>query len=327
MDTKYIYLDQNKWIELAKGIKNNKCEYVSLFNKMQKYVTTGQWAFPLSLIHIAETTKRKEDVSRGNLLDLMYTLSKGCAICDYTTADIFEFNNWLFEGDINISKLKTDIIDYDFAKIIGLSTKNAIINTKKEGILSNEDISMLKALLVETSCSREFFDMVCSSENSLNEDEKFYYECLVTARKQFKNWKSYIESLDEYKGKHVYPAYLIKMFFEQYQNKISDLPSLYKDKIKNIFEANTQNKTNTIALLEILPGFNVYNRLTYEILINPHKEVHKHDFFDLAFLRVAVPYCDIVISENYWVDRIKNCKLDTKYNTKVTTDIFELKNL
>jgi hypothetical protein len=52
--------------------------------------------------------------------------------------------------------------------------------------------------------------------------------------------------------------------------------------------------------------------------------VHQHDFNDLAYLRVAIPYCDVVIGENYWSDRVKNNKLDLKYGTKVSTNLFDI---
>ena len=44
---KYIYLDQNKWIELAKGIKEGNPTYCALYTKIENNVKDGVWCFPL----------------------------------------------------------------------------------------------------------------------------------------------------------------------------------------------------------------------------------------------------------------------------------------
>lgn len=320
----YIYLDQNKWIELAKGLKNKEIKYKNLYKKMRSNVDNGIWAFPLSIIHIAEAMKRKDKESRENLLNLMYSLSKGCAIYDYTTANIIEFNYWINNEGVDYKQIQNKMIAYDLSKIIGLSASNISIENSGNTDILDEQI---KNFIITHSCDKEVFEIICNRCSSLNEDEEFLYSGLKKARSEFTEWKDKIKKLDEYKEKHVYPAYLIRMFCEEYRKMINELSLMQKYKIAQIFQNNTQNKEKTINLLETLPGFNINNRLVYELLSNPYKEVHKHDFFDLAFLRVAIPYCDIVIGENYWIDRIQNYKLDKKFNTISSTDLFELEKL
>ena len=121
---KYIYLDQNKWIELAKGLKDENPTYISLYETISKNVKDGIWAFPLSLIHISETMKRKDETSRKELLNLMFLISGGYSICDYMTADDFEFNSWANSKAVNCAQLKNLIIRHDWATIIGLSSEN-----------------------------------------------------------------------------------------------------------------------------------------------------------------------------------------------------------
>lgn len=323
----YIYLDQNKWIELAKGIRNKESKYETLYREMKSNVESNIWAFPLSIIHIAESMKRKDEESRKNLLNLMYSLSKGYSISDCATANIIEFNYWVSNGMVDYKQIQNKIISNDLSKIIGLSTADTIVKINGDTDISDEQIKYIKDLIVKHSFDKEIFEYICEQCSSFNEDEDFYYNCFETARKDFMLWKEQIKKLDEYKEKHVYPAYLIKTFFEEYGEIMSRLSSLNKHKIKLLFDNNTQNKEKSIKLLESLPGFNIYNRLVYELLSNQCKKIHKHDFFDLAFLRVAVPYCDIVIGENYWIDRIQYYKLDQQYKTVTTTKLLELGNL
>lgn len=321
---KYIYLDQNKWIELAKGIKDKKAVYIELYRKIVRNVENDVWAFPLSFIHITEAMKRKNETSRKELLDLMFSVSKGCAICDYMTADTFEFAFWLDNKIVDCALIKERIIRCDWATIIGLSTENANIQMNN-GSCSPGELMIIRKMIKEHLCDREVFDLLCDIlANNIKEDEDFYYECYEKGRQSFLSWKNEIKCLEEYKDKHLYPAYLISMFFEVYKGKICSLSPRQQKDIKELFEENSKNKTVAIANLEALPGFNIHNRLLFELYNNPDKKVHEHDFNDLAYLRVAIPYCDIVIGENYWCDRVCHYKLDKKYNTIVNTNLLSL---
>ncbi|WP_294185052.1 hypothetical protein [uncultured Clostridium sp.] len=321
---KYIYLDQNKWIELAKGLKERNNIYISLYETIVKNVKDGIWAFPLSSIHINEAMKRRNETSRKQLLNLMFSVSNGYAICDYITADNIEFNTWINNKIVSYSQLKGEIIKHDWAAIIGLSTENADIKFSKH-LCSSDEMDKIKQIIKKHSCDREIFDLICNVVNdNIKEDEAFYYRCYEEGRKSFLLWKNRIKGSEEYKDKYLYPAYLINVFFEVYKERITNLSSRMKINITELFRENSKNKTKAIANLEALPGFNVYNRLIFELYNNPDKKVHEHDFNDLAYLRIAIPYCDIVIGENYWCDRVRHYSLDKKYNTIVNTKLLSL---
>ena len=319
---KYIYLDQNKWIELLKGLNDGKESYIELYRMMQRKVQECEWAFPISLIHITEAMKRKDEQSRKLLLDLMYVISCGYSISDYSTANILEFNMWVQEQKIDIERLREEIIQRDWVKLIGLSTSDAIVTI--DGEKDSENIKLIKSLIKQNSCDRLFFDMICKQCEYNPDDERFYYECFVKCRNDFAKWKENISKIEGYKEKHIYPAFLINVFFSEYKDKLEGLPQELKQKMMKTFEQNSKNKTMSIKNLETLPGFNIHNRLVYELYNNPSKPVHPHDFNDLAYMRVAIPYCDVVIGENYWCDRIKNYALDNKYGTIVSTKLFDL---
>lgn len=321
----YIYLDQNKWIELLKGLNEGKDNYISLFKTIMLKVNAGEWAFPISVIHITETMKRKNEASRKMLLDLMFTISGGYSIADYATADILEFNAWVMEKTVNCKKLQKEIIQCDWTKIIGLSTANAEITFEDDN--KPDKVRLVKDIICRHSCDREIFDNICSLCSYEPNDEKFYYECFVKGRESFIEWKEKIKKEPVYKDRHLFPAYLINVFFAEYKDKITNLPKELQENVRELFDKNSKNKTMAIENMESLSGFNIHNRLVFELYNNPYKSVHEHDFNDLAYLRVAIPYCDVVIGENYWCDRVKDKKLDQKYGTKISTNLFDLINV
>lgn len=230
---KYIYLDQNKWIELAKGLKDGNPTYIALYETILKNVENGIWAFPLSFIHITETMKRRNEHSRKELLDLMFLISKGYAICDYMTADAIEFHSWVNSKIVDYSQLKTKIIRHDWVTIVGLSTETANIQFNDCPWLPDE-MDKIERIIKEHACDREVFDLICNIINDhIEEDEEFYYRCYESGRQSFLSWKNKIRGLKEYKDKHLYPTYLINVFFKVYKEKIENLPPEMKKTLWN----------------------------------------------------------------------------------------------
>jgi len=57
------------------------------------------------------------------------------------------------------------------------------------------------------------------------------------------------------------------------------------------------------------------------------KAVHRNDTNDMAFLSIAVPYCDIIVTEKYWAHQLISNGYDKKYNTTILTDLTELTDM
>jgi hypothetical protein len=57
---------------------------------------------------------------------------------------------------------------------------------------------------------------------------------------------------------------------------------------------------------------------------NPQWAWQQHDHVDLASLSVAVPYCDIVVTERQWAHLFEVSKLDRKFDTRVISRLAQL---
>ena len=176
--------------------------------------------------------------------------------------------------------------------------------------------------MTQLKVHRSLFDRIANLSTEMCNDEEFYHNQYNKAKELFDKWRDYCKSLDEYKKKHEFPAYTLKMFFASYEQKICQLDEHERIKILQIFKNNEDPN-----FLETMPGFNIYNQLVFELFTNKNRKIHKHDFFDISFLRVAVPYCDIVICEKHWGSIISKLKLDQKYSTHISKNIFDLYDL
>jgi hypothetical protein len=57
----------------------------------------------------------------------------------------------------------------------------------------------------------------------------------------------------------------------------------------------------------------------------PARPIQVNDFCDIWHLTLAIPYCDIVVTEEkMWVTIAKNAKLDEKCDTVILSSIYDL---
>jgi len=56
------------------------------------------------------------------------------------------------------------------------------------------------------------------------------------------------------------------------------------------------------------------------------RKIESNDATDIAFLNVAIPYCDVLVLEKYFHNLARNSKLDKKYNTRIIKSLSDLEN-
>lgn len=126
-----IYLDQNKWIDLARAIikpdKNPK--YVEVSKLIQKKSDSGEWEFPISITHFSETCTRKDIGSRTRLAKIMSDISKNNSILSFLELEPIEFIN-SFACLHNKSQIQIKAVKKGILNAVGM--RNLTINIKKD---------------------------------------------------------------------------------------------------------------------------------------------------------------------------------------------------
>src|ERR1700683_3220563 len=94
-----VYLDQNKWIGLARARTGRKEEahLVEVLQAAQEAVRAGDASFPLSAQHYYETSHRGDRESREHLAWTMLGLSQGAAIASAQVVVPYEVEVALIE--------------------------------------------------------------------------------------------------------------------------------------------------------------------------------------------------------------------------------------
>jgi hypothetical protein len=76
-------------------------------------------------------------------------------------------------------------------------------------------------------------------------------------------------------------------------------------------------KERLMEFFQSVPCLDVEIELATEKNEFRDRPIERNDLTDMGFLRVAIPHCDLVVTEKFWVDLTKRKHLDTKYDTEV----------
>lgn len=317
-----IYLDQNKWIDLAKAINkpDEHPQYVDVAVKVLKKVENNEWIFPISMIHLLETLSRADPESRGRLADIIALIAKNHSIKPFMSVESGEFIN-LFASVHNPSKMK-DIKAINKNLFPAMGAKSISVSFNRE----------LPADMEE--CINEFVTNLHHDEKLFSKlmaesyDEKLISEIHDDDKQSVLSWKKMRENLLSKPKQFRYKIFLIESFMTQLASRNEKLMSYFgKSREEFLPESVLCDEQKTLDFLEGAPSLNTRCKLMFEILKNQERPIQLHDSRDVEFLSTAIPYCDVVITERTWKHAAKVHKLDTKYSTVVENDLNHLLNL
>jgi hypothetical protein len=81
---------------------------------------------------------------------------------------------------------------------------------------------------------------------------------------------------------------------------------------------------NLVPFSEDVPDACVVNRLLLARDRSEDNKTHPNDLKDFTFLKVGIPYGNIVVTENSWAHLARTEALDAKYETTVIADLRDL---
>ena len=97
---KALFLDQNKWIELARvraGAVSSGPSYIA-YVELHEAVDRGRIVVPLTVAHILETSKRNHQTSRAHVVEVQASLSKGFVFRSRKARLLIEMRNALYSA-------------------------------------------------------------------------------------------------------------------------------------------------------------------------------------------------------------------------------------
>jgi len=313
--SKIIYLDQNKWIDIARAFygREDGEKYLPILQTLQDKVNSGDIIVPISAVHIIETARNENKERRERLANFIADLSKSYGILPYISVRQQEIENAILIklGQASKHNIAEIAINRGVAHMLGMELPENVFSADYEKFLIKvNQLEKFVATMMIDFISRELVSELRQEDiDGIADYEK---------SRRLKNEELSKEMRLRLAIMEMAYDRLFPVIIEQLKKMGVD-PKPFADSFTDI---------------EDWKRF-FFSMPTMDIWINLHvlrdsdkgKAVHRNDTNDMAFLSIAVPYCDIIVTEKYWAHQLISNGYDKKYNTTILTDLTELTDM
>lgn len=321
-------MDQNKWIDLfdiKTGKKSDKM-LKNLLNMIEDNRDQKNLVFPFSMIHFIETASHENKTKRNEMIDFMWEISNGYTIKNYHYTTLPEIFNYIGYRTSRLPQLNMQeiVIKKGFPYAFGEYT----IKTGEN--LSKEDKNKIKKETKKMVNSKEAFRKLIFSTDFLEELPRRDYE--EAHANELERLRKRADNLDQ-SEKYRWNSGMVGQF------KADILPTFieicYSLNINpfNLFNFDyyltgplSENYRISKLTLASFPSFYCFSALTFRRDIRG-VPIEPNMTNDIMFLSVAIPYCDIVVTEKFFTGVAKQENLHEIYNTRITSKLRDISDL
>jgi hypothetical protein len=316
------YLDQNKWVQLLVKDHATYPGSGSLYDSLRKLKEAGDVIFPLSATHYLETWHRSNWESRWALSAVMHDLSDFVAVAPVQR---------LQKAEVACAVLRKlaprKMRPIPSAGLIGYGVDHAFAS-KYGRFRYVESIEMDDA--PEGPPVDPGDNRIDRIRELANEWEYQWYslaflpipgdEFGLDRIGQHRRGRRFAEDeaartaqLHAAGSKEMLSRALIA---EDFNDLLDDINEICE--IANIDPHGLLKRREDIYSFVLdVPTRHVYHTLRSSRYMNPQQAWHQHDLADFLALAVAIPYCDVVVTERHWRHVAIQAGLDKRYNTQI----------
>ncbi len=315
-----VYLDQAEWIELSKATlgKSSDSELAETLEIARYGVQHGLVRFPLSSTHYMETMGTRQWRQREPLARVMGELSRYETVADQRRLLDMELDLALRRRFGRPYVVRT-------VSVFGVGVAHAFGVPELDQVQSSD----LRAYLDANPAQQEWFTKQREEAMLAGPPEDFPLAWLRNdthrpAAERFAAGQRdlAVELRQAGFGKGRLPRALVATELAGILDRLNEAlarAGLSADRLSGA-EALT-------AFFMDLPT----RRVTHEMLLARHRDPGQawkaNDLSDFAALGVAVPYCDIVVTERHWRGVLRAAHMDDVYSTVILDDVRELRSL
>lgn len=307
---KTLYLDQNKWVDLARADTDPQSfsTNVDALATIRRLVADSELIVPLSAGNIYETQKINRLEQRVAVARIQSELSRGIV-----------FNCGAFRCRVEIRKYLSDsydIVGPTEAKRWFLSSCFLDAFATRENLTGDSKVAAEVIPLIERDPMGALFSYLIDIEDEGRKQ---------AVRNYSEKSRELISSIDLRRNamkaesarthRKVYSASLALQHLDEINSVASamgiDLWTFDQYKRQSLFQGISE-----------LPYFCVETELALK-LERSHHSLTENDFRDMQGVSAALPYSDVLVLEKSFASLIVQTKLDKKFGTKIVTKIVD----
>jgi hypothetical protein len=306
-----VYLDQNKWIELARAVKHpdDFPPQHALLVAITREAEAGRLLLPLTAANIYETHKINDPQRRHELAFLQASFSRGLVFRGRHKRLEAELNDlWcvLYEWPQVEREALWFLSDVFFEAYADWGDARLAVPISEQaiGVIRADPARWLYEFLVatpedvRTTAVRNFSDGSEGLRQRIEERRRQHAGESLAMRRRIQSALLMINEID-----------LILAF--------ANRAGFPWKAVGDIGDANARR------IIEDVPTYYVEREIALRLEAQT-RPIEENDFRDMQSFCAIIPYADEVIGENQFVNLAKQAKLDKKYGTRLRTDILGL---
>ncbi len=352
----WVYLDQNKWIDLARAyyIRADGTRFIPTLNRLQEAIKHDGARVPVSSDNIVEIVKDRNAERRQRLAHVMATICQTRTLApqhaitpyeiDASIAEIFHHPIPLVRPPVFGKGVR-----FAFGKVENSDTSESTLQELRLLL----DIPELVAFFVKNPGNPQLTEHLQKQLRYVAERTSYAIADVNNAVQNSPEFLTYILSfVDESErqlGLTSFAGFIHRIMAEQKNmreagrqynrdmrrrgfaarlNSDPAIQALLQSSLQKVGRSFQDflalGREQILAFWDSIPTLHVETTLESERDEQRSREIDANDVIDVSFLSVAIPYCDIVVTERFWVDLAKRNRLDQTYDTILLTDLADL---
>jgi len=310
---KCLYLDQNKWIALGQAHYGQPGgqPFQDALKAVRLAVESGKLIVPFSIVNAVEAMIHRDAGRRDRLARFLVELSGNRTMVPEAVACRWEIRNavrHLF-GKGSPTAVRPLVVQTGFAHALGLGFE--VLGSATETVAAFRYMhspEMTVAFLSKVSGQSEHIEQARDGEAeavSIFEGDRVRAAGLSLEDRRKQEFEGLFFSTGLYRP--------------DLEATLRELGLSARD-----FRARAHSAQDAARFLADIPNLDILLTLRLARDQDQVRPIDRNDIRDLDWLSVALPYSNIVVSENYWGHQVRATKLDRKYATVLLTDLRQL---
>lgn len=308
-----VYLDQNKWIDLARAETGHRqgARFVETLAVLKAAADDGLARFPLSLAHYYETGKQRDRRKREELAATMTRLAGMLRIAPPHVIVPWEIERALIDSfDLDLSSEELDLFGFGVAHASASSSLRYVAPAEYRGVPLPTHVRQELQRRVEPEYERVI--LAGATPDGMPDDRRIVLNDMKNLTDdQFvdgqRNVADVLKSVGRGRLNDVMVATAVADIIDPLLRISSELGIAFDD----VLDRATH-------LVEAMPSRWVEMKLRHARQVNPQKGWSGNDLNDVSALAIAVPYCDIVVTEKSWATMLTDAKVPARFGHVVT---------
>lgn len=310
-----LFLDQNKWIDLARVAQGRVADAstVLVYEQLCSAVKRGLLIVPLTATHIIETAKRNDLESRKAVAEVQARLSKGFVFRSRKARLLIEMRNALHVafGEPRVELPENWAVVPGFMQ--AFETFDTLVATPKQAAESR---------LINDHIDPQFQYL----EYMTNQNDEWRRKAVAAFSSESDSLLSRIEErrkiMIDSPNDLRYRAYAAKLFFDHqgYVAHMLDVIGHTVDEMKGL-------GTQAIAqFVRNVPTLNVEAEIAARLEAQIGS-LEPNDILDVQSFYTAIPYSGRLVAEKNFISLARQAKLNSNYDVVLHTKVDELMNI